>query len=143
MPRQIKSKSEKLFTRRTSNIYHAQLNRARKEGKSLDYSLAEFRSLFAIALADGKCWYCHRPVTVKASTADHAQPISREGPFCLENLKITCLLCNMAKGNLTEEEYFQVQDLVAGWPLRIGINLLARLKRGATPWGREMTKSLA
>jgi 5-methylcytosine-specific restriction endonuclease McrA len=130
-PRQIKSKSEKLFTRHTSNIYFAQAKRAKKAGKQLDYSLAEFRSLFAIALAEGKCWYCHRPITAKASTADHAQPVSREGCQSIKNLRITCLLCNLAKGSLTEEEFYDVLDMAAHWPNGVRRDFLSRLKAGA------------
>jgi 5-methylcytosine-specific restriction endonuclease McrA len=131
MPRQIKTRQEKLFTRRTRDIYRHQRDRAREAGKSLDYTLEEFRSLFALALAEGSCWYCHRPITTKGSTADHAQPVSREGEQGLGNIRVTCLLCNMAKGNLTEEEFFAVLDLATLWPIVVSRNFFSRLKAGA------------
>ncbi len=66
--------------------------------------------LFLYEQQNGLCYYCGENLLVSIVSywsvdIDHKQPVSKEGTNELDNLCITCLYCNRAKNNKTEEEF--------------------------------------
>ena len=58
-----------------------------------------------------KCYYCSKPLTRKTSTLDHMYPRDFGGPTLPENLAVSCMHCNSAKSNMSEEEFFYYLNL--------------------------------
>lgn len=54
---------------------------------------------------DGKCHYCGAAVTLEGFQADHKVPFSKGGLTVLSNLLCSCRLCNLAKGNVSYEQF--------------------------------------
>lgn len=52
----------------------------------------------------GQCQYCGRGVPSHAFTYDHIVPRSRGGGTSWENIVVSCLPCNQAKGDATPDE---------------------------------------
>jgi 5-methylcytosine-specific restriction endonuclease McrA len=123
------TKSERLLKRRTASIYFSQKRRAAKAGQALDYNLDNYRQI--IPTLPTPCRYCHRPMTIKNHSADHAWPIARGGSWSLCNIEITCRSCNTAKGIMTPHEYRSLLALLQTFPDIVRINTLARLKAGS------------
>lgn len=42
------------------------------------------------------------------ANADHIVPLSRGGKHCVDNLRIACRKCNLAKSDMTEEEFLSL-----------------------------------
>lgn len=93
------------FNRKTGIIYDNQKKRARKAGVVLTYDLADIRSLIHKAFEWGACAYCACVLTVKNVSMDHDEPVSRGGPWELDNLVVCCIRCNQIKGNMTGHEF--------------------------------------
>lgn len=74
------------------------------------------------------CYYTQEPVVLRDLQVDHKQPRSRGGTDKLENLCITSSGINRAKGNMTEQEFRSLLDLILTWEDR-GATLLKRLKQ--------------
>lgn len=53
-----------------------------------------------------KCYYCESPLTWDRCQIDHKTPLSRGGDNTIENIALTCRVCNYEKKILTEAEYF-------------------------------------
>lgn len=51
-----------------------------------------------------KCQYCGIRVNSKEATIDHIMPRSRGGKNTWQNLTISCIDCNVSKGNKTPQE---------------------------------------
>jgi hypothetical protein len=57
-----------------------------------------------LALQDGLCWWCAEPVLVqegehpRRATIEHLQPRGHGGTNGIENLVISCFVCNGARG---------------------------------------------
>lgn len=64
------------------------------------------RLRYKVLLRDGfKCCLCGASPAITAGVTlhiDHIQPWSKRGETTLENLRTTCEICNLGKGNLTE-----------------------------------------
>jgi len=58
-----------------------------------------------------KCHYCSTPLSRKKSTLDHMFPRDLGGPTIPDNLCISCMSCNSAKSNMTEEEFIYYLSL--------------------------------
>lgn len=56
---------------------------------------------------DGVCHYCGQPLAYRDMHLDHRQPVSRGGSHHISNLCATCSTCNLEKGALTEQQYFE------------------------------------
>jgi len=54
----------------------------------------------------GRCFYCNQQVPYEAATLDHRTPRSQGGKSNDRNLVLCCLLCNRAKADRTEHEWF-------------------------------------
>jgi CRISPR/Cas system Type II protein with McrA/HNH and RuvC-like nuclease domain len=70
---------------------------------------------------DGKCYYCHEPMTLimlaqnhpRMCTADHKIPHCRGGRGS-SNFVGACSDCNLMKGNMTDVEFLQARSEAAG-----------------------------
>lgn len=53
---------------------------------------------------NGKCQYCYKSLTFSESTIDHIHPKSKSGKYSWDNCVISCIRCNLKKGdNLLHE----------------------------------------
>lgn len=48
---------------------------------------------------NGKCQYCYKSLSLTESTIDHIHPKSRSGKYSWDNCVISCIRCNLKKGN--------------------------------------------
>lgn len=66
-------------------------------------------ALHSASVRDGLvCAYCMAmPLTIDDIHFDHKLPISRGGINHPENLAVCCAACNMSKGALTDDEYWE------------------------------------
>lgn len=76
-----------------------------------------------------KCYYSGVEVTLEDMHIDHKIPLVRGGTNALNNLCIASAHMNTAKGQFTEEEFFQLLALIATWEDK-GVRMLTRLKQG-------------
>lgn len=65
---------------------------------------------------------------------DHKIPVARGGSFMLDNLCITSMFINGAKGVMTEEEFKQLLKIISTWEDK-GKSLLVRLRSSNTMFG--------
>ncbi len=100
--------SDALLTR-ARRLLSDHRQRAKRDGVTLDYCLADVRRLLA---EHPLCEYCRVPVNF-AVQLDHRTPISRNGRHSLDNLAVCCARCNGIKGQLTEAEYRELMVLLA------------------------------
>jgi 5-methylcytosine-specific restriction endonuclease McrA len=73
------------------------------------------------------CPYCRESLTPRLVSIDHIQPRSRGGVDSLENIHFTCLSCNLAKGDMTDQEFTIFMKFVDEFP-EIGKRIIRRLK---------------
>lgn len=118
------------FLRRTANIFNNQKRRARAEHRPLDYTLEELRALVFRTLEAGFCPYCGGALDACNFGCDHGNPTSRTRDFALANLVICCERCNQIKGNMNEQEFGQLLQMIRAWPPEVQASLLARLRAG-------------
>ena len=59
-------------------------------------------------LQQGKCYYCKQDLDNKGrGHVEHKIPLSRDGHNTKTNIVIACSKCNLEKGQMTEEEYYE------------------------------------
>jgi 5-methylcytosine-specific restriction endonuclease McrA len=75
------------------------------------------------------CPYCQKPPHWRNISIDHIQPRSREGSSEQDNLVFCCKSCNLAKGNLTGEEFKALMAFLEDWPV-MKESVLIRLRAG-------------
>jgi 5-methylcytosine-specific restriction endonuclease McrA len=80
------------------------------------------------------CYYTGESLSERSFGVDHKVSIFRGGGFNLENLAVTSLKINGAKGDLSEEEFRQLLNTISTWEDR-GVRLLRRLS-----WSNSMFK---
>lgn len=112
------------FHVRSAGIYHATVSRFKQKvnkrgnviraGRIVPYTLAEFRTWLLEQLGgkqDGsvRCCYCSTPLFADTLRVDHDVPASCGGSLALVNLRISCDLCNRAKGGLTAAEFLALR----------------------------------
>jgi 5-methylcytosine-specific restriction endonuclease McrA len=100
--------------------------RAKRDGATLDYGLDALRQLIA---SSPTCRWCQQPVAFDVSL-DHVRPTARGGPHALHNLAAVCRACNLAKGQLTGEEYIQLLELLGTFHPVAQQDILRRLRSG-------------
>lgn len=52
----------------------------------------------------GQCQYCAKALSVKDATIDHINPKSKNGKFTWDNCVLSCVKCNLKKGNYDLKE---------------------------------------
>jgi hypothetical protein len=72
----------------------------------------------ALEKQEGRCFYCHAPLSEADATADHRQPKSKGGTDRRENIVAACFPCNYAKSDLAESWFFKIINSKS--PPRIG-----------------------
>lgn len=105
--------------------------RAKRDGVTLDYGLADLRQLLA---EHPLCEYCLLPLSFAASL-DHRTPTARGGRHVLDNLAVVCDRCNRLKGQLTEGEFRELLTLLALLPPVARADLECRLIAGGKRYG--------
>jgi hypothetical protein len=101
---------ESLFKKRTLNIFKNQVVRAAELNLMLSYDIEALRKHVKDNLQT--CGYCSKPLTVNSFVCDHMLPVSRDGQFTLDNLKVCCKNCNNQKGILTDTEFNYFNDFI-------------------------------
>lgn len=56
---------------------------------------------------NGKCAICGRPVSKKRMTISHRTPLSKGGSNWIENLLLTCKLCNKMKADSYMDDFYR------------------------------------
>lgn len=80
------------------------------------------------AILEG-CFYCKVKLTPAKFQVDHATPLSLGGDHVISNWRLCCGPCNRAKGDMTEQEFQQLRELIATWPDG-GKGIIRRLRMG-------------
>lgn len=63
---------------------------------------------------DGQtCYLCNQPMTYRAATIDHVQPLAKGGKDDMSNYRLAHPLCNIQKGHLTLDEFRDAQARAA------------------------------
>lgn len=140
------SNLEKIFIKRTANIYRHQCERFTEKrnkrgrvtqvGREIPYSLAEFREWAKAQFPETRTWvtrcgYCNAILTLEACCSDHRTPVSRGGDLGLDNQILCCDPCNRIKGKLTAKEYSALRQGLETFPETARADIYARLKTGA------------
>lgn len=76
---------------------------ARKKGASGDYTKNDFLSLFEEG--DQSCYLCGCSINKFDFHIEHKTPLTRGGSNEIDNIGISCMTCNIRKGDRTEEEF--------------------------------------
>lgn len=95
---------QSLWLKRTASIYGGMVKRAAEKKQTLGFTLLEFRTWAAESIGK-QCNYCQTFLTTKNFTADHWEPIARDGSFDIANMNIICKPCNWRKGMLDGEQF--------------------------------------
>lgn len=62
--------------------------------------------------AEGRCELCGRKILFDDMTLDHVKPLSMGGADSVENLSCTCEPCNLFKGNILPDTFFERISLI-------------------------------
>lgn len=62
--------------------------------------------------ANGRCELCGRRILLEDMTLDHVKPLSMGGADNVENLSCTCEPCNLFKGNILPDTFFERISLI-------------------------------
>lgn len=73
-----------------------------KRRKFTDY---EEKTIYA--KYNGCCAICGKPVKFDKLTIDHKTPLSKGGTDEIDNLQLSCWMCNQFKGNMDMQEFSQ------------------------------------
>lgn len=82
---------------------HERLRRARKRGAPGSHTARQWTAL--CRTSSWCCEYCNAVLSVKTATRDHKTPLTRGGSDYIENIAISCLMCNLRKHTMTEVEF--------------------------------------
>lgn len=124
------------FMRKTMNIYKGQERRAAKDGRTIDFTVEEFRPFFRAGLERG-CWYTKIKLRLKIATVDHDTPIVRGGSYSLSNLRVCSVAANFQKGVLTGSEFSELYHHCAYTLAPVAFD---DLKRRLTTGGKWLAK---
>lgn len=127
-----KLSEHQIFTKRTGNLFNNLKQRAKKDGRFVDFDLADIRRIVHNAIVEGACVWCRNALTSSNFSGDHRLPTSRGGAHSIANICICCLDCNLAKGPIEYYEWRELMQVINTWPLEVRRNLLLRLKAGGS-----------
>ncbi len=94
---------------------------------------------------NGKCQYCTKPVSRAEATYDHVVPKAQGGKTCWENIVISCVSCNQAKGGRTPDQARMKLHVVPVRPTKLShaIRLTFTWEKGMPAswknWLRDLT----
>ena len=118
--------SKAALRRKCSRILSAHRQRARAEGKTLNYGRDDLIEL----ARQLRCNYCRLPVGLDFQL-DHRNPIARGGFHEHHNLTVSCSRCNQLKGRLTDTEFMRLRDFLEDIPPAASDDLCRRLLSGS------------
>ena len=72
------------------------------------------------------CAYSGQKIDIYGAHVEHKLPLNRGGSNKIENLCISAPLYNVSKGSMTDEEFYQLLDLIKDWE-DSGKSILSRL----------------
>lgn len=117
---------EQLWRKKIRTIFHNLKGRAKKKQVKLPFLFVDF--LLWLNNQPQLCTYCGIPLTPNDVSLDHKMPVSRLGSWDLDNYVLCCLSCNLAKHDLTNSEFQELNNLIRNWPPYARVRLLARLR---------------
>ena len=100
------NKSEIKRKQRVYDKEHPEIHRtirANRRAAEGSFTPAEFRSI--CEKYSWKCFYCDTDIDLKSASPDHYIPLARGGTSYIENIRPSCLSCNLHKNNKTPEEF--------------------------------------
>jgi len=53
----------------------------------------------------GRCWYCGKKLNPFFFHFDHVEPYSKGGQDSVDNLVLSCVTCNISKGNMSVSDW--------------------------------------
>lgn len=77
--------------------------RALKAGNGGSHTAEQWMALCRLEL--WQCFYCATVLDVKTAVQEHKTPLSRGGSDDIDNIAISCSLCNWRKGTQTDREF--------------------------------------
>lgn len=100
------------FEKHTETVFDGMKARAKKYGKLVPFTLAEFRAWLLAGVFRGswdsavRCAYnCNTWLNALTFVTDHREPVKYGGSFGLENLDVCCASCNTLKGTMSAEGF--------------------------------------
>lgn len=78
------------------------------------YKHEKWRVITALFERDGDiCYLCNKPMHLSGATIDHVMPLAKGGMDGMSNYRLTHLKCNVAKGNMTHEQFLNAPAKLA------------------------------
>lgn len=124
---------ERLFLKRTGNIFSNQRKRAAKDYQRLGYTLAELRQKARVA---SNCPFCQCCLTTECFSLDHRKPVARGGSWNLDNLAVCCRRCNEVKHVLDNDEMAALIAVVLRMSPQAQSSIFTRLRAGPVYRGK-------
>jgi len=93
---------ERVIRWKSNNPIHYKMLRQFVRAENVDLNIENFIELFKTYQTNTneyKCHYCDCRIPLSKTTIDHVIPISKGGRNEISNLVISCLSCNVKKGN--------------------------------------------
>ena len=125
--RAAKLKKENPYLYKARTTRSRMLGRVPKELKETTPTAEEFLEWFKSQ--ELVCYYSGIKLDLFKLHVDHKTPIARGGTNELSNLCLASHHMNTAKGRMTEDEFWQLLELISTWEDK-GESLLRRLKQG-------------
>ena len=125
----MKTAQDRRINRRTNNMFNSQKRRAKQHNSSLNYKIADLHAIVRPRIGQA-CPYCREGLTARNFSADHRQPVSRNGKHEIDNLVICCERCNQTKGMMNDLEFIDLLNCLDHFPPTVRRDVLARLRAG-------------
>lgn len=119
------------FMKRTLSIYNGQKSRAKDLKQTVEYTLADLRTMVDDALKIGICPYCQMKLTLSKLALDHALPVSQGGLFTKMNMVVCCAPCNWQKSDMSAKQFIDfTRFIVSRFPSDVVGSIRRRLVIG-------------
>ncbi|MDE6478179.1 MAG: HNH endonuclease [Alphaproteobacteria bacterium] len=100
----------------------------------------QVKELYRMMIACGKypiCPACHQPITTMQDFSwDHIYPASRGGSHDIRNMQPMHRVCNEAKSDIVQEQYFDTEYTIT---TEVRIELIARKEKRKKKKNRKVT----
>lgn len=126
----VKKKNTKITNPCLIRARNLRASLLRRVSQKLKQSTPTIEELYKwLNIDEYKCYYSNEILTIDNLTIDHKIPLSRGGTNELNNLCICSRKMNTIKGQLTEEEFNELLELVSKWEDG-GESLFRRIRQG-------------
>lgn len=135
--RPVKVGLQREFEKHTETVYDGMTFRAKKYGKTVPFTLRDFRDWLLDGAFRGswdnavKCAYCNVWLNALNFVTDHREPVKYGGSFGIDNLDLTCEPCNCAKGVMSADGFRKLIDLSLQLHPQDAADMFGRMKNGA------------